>query len=150
MTRGAGRCVPREARDDVRALRAAHAVSGITDSARTVTPSTTAIRRARLMDASGANQLPVRIARTRVASECPDIGDIGDLVRVTVNNGAGLVSRDRDHLRDKTNGELRVAVARFGADDLSLVDRNKARLGFALLPLPVLDRCFEALIDLGR
>src|ERR1700692_3393298 len=101
MARGAGCCVLREA-SDVRALRAAHAVSavsGITDSARTVTPSTATIRRARLMDASGANQLPVRIARIRAASECAGIGVIGDLVRVTVDNGAGLVSRDRDHLR---------------------------------------------------
>src|ERR1700727_2582325 len=141
MVRGGGSCrwVARET-SDVCALRAAHAVSGITDSARTVTPSTAAIRRARLMDASGANQLPVRIARTRVASGCPDIGDIGDVVRVTVNNCAGLVSGDRNHLRDKANGELCVAVARFGADDLGLVDRNKAGLGLLCLPLPVLDR----------
>src|SRR6202020_3282750 len=137
MVRGGGSCrwVARET-SDVCALRAAHAVSGITDSARTVTPSTAAIRRARLMDASGANQLPVRIARTRVASECPDIRDIGDLIRVTVNNRAGLVPGDRDHLRDKPNGELRVAVARLGTNDFSLVDRNEARLGLALLPLP--------------
>src|SRR5580704_7135787 len=151
MVRGGRSCewVVRET-SDVCALRAAHAVSGIADSARTVTPSTAAIRRARLMDASGANQLPVRIARTSVASECPDIGNIGDLVRVAVDNCTGLVSRDRDHLRHKANGELRVAVARLGPDDFSLVDRNKPRLGLALLPLPVLDRGLETLIDLGR
>src|ERR1700722_6571387 len=107
MVRGGGSCewVVRET-SDVCALRAAHAVSGITDSARTVTPSTAAIRRARLMDASGPTQLPVRIAQTREGSEGPAIGDIGDLVRVTVNNCAGLVSGDRNHLRDKANGEL--------------------------------------------
>ena len=36
--------------------------------------------------ASSPNQLPVRIARRRIAGECPDIGDIGDLIRVTIDN----------------------------------------------------------------
>src|ERR1700761_4107593 len=125
MMRGGGSC---EWLNDVRTLRAAHAASGTTDSATNTTPRAAAMRHPRLVGASSANQLPIRVARGRVAGECPDIGDIGDLVRVTVDNGAGLVSGDRDHLRNKANGELSTAVSRFGSDHFSLVDRHKARL----------------------
>src|SRR5579871_1371304 len=118
------------------------------DSA-TITKPSAAIRRrgpranvriGALVRATRANQLPVRIARRRVTGECPDIGDIGDLVRVAVDDGAGFVSGDRDHLRHKANGKLRVAVARVGTDEFGLVDRNETGLGLVLLTLAILDR----------
>src|ERR1700744_1030949 len=123
----------------------------MTDKARTTTPSAAMMSRVRLLVAAAStNQLPVRIARRRIAGECPDIGDIGDLIRVTVDNRAGLVAGDRNHLRDKTNGELRGTVARFSSDDFRLVDRDEARLGLELLPFAILDRSVEAVIDLTR
>src|SRR6476659_4407855 len=100
--------------------------------------------------ASSPNQLPVRIARRRIAGECPDIGDIGDLIRVAIDNGAGLVAGDRDHLRHEPNGELRRVVARLRADDLGLVDRDEPRLGLLLALLAILDRGLKAFIDLAR
>src|SRR3569832_289149 len=148
MMRGGGACVC--VTSDERTLRAAIAASGMADSARITRPNAATMRCLRLVRATSANQLPVRIARTRVAGECPDIGDIRDLVRVAVDNGAGLVAGDRDHLRDKANGELCVTVARFGSDELGLVDRHETRFGLALLALPILDRGVEAVIDLGR
>src|SRR3954468_15243269 len=84
-----------------------------------------------LMDASGSNQLPVRIARGDVPGKRPDIGDVRDLVRASIHNGAGLVAGRRDHLRDKTHRQLCAAVADFGADQLGLVDRDEP--GFRLL-----------------
>src|ERR1700733_5727358 len=151
MTRGAGgcECATRET-NGARALRAAVAASGRIDSARPITPSVAATRPRRLVGATRANQLPVRIARGRVAGKCPDIRDIGDLVGIAVDNGAGLVAGDRDHLRNKANGELRAALARLCSDNLGLVDRNEACLDLAFLALALLDRRIKAVIDLAR
>src|SRR5579862_8999363 len=107
MVRGAGPCGCRVREASGRALRAAVAANGSIDSERIITPSVAAMCRWRLVSATSANQLPVRIARGRVAGECPDISDIGDLVRVAVDNGAGLVAGDRNHLRNETRSEER-------------------------------------------
>src|SRR5579859_1685509 len=120
--RGAGACECTVRAASGRALRAAVAASGSSNSARIITPSVAATGRGRLVRATSANQLPVRIARGRVAGECPDIRNIGDLVRVAVDDGAGLVAGDRNHLRDEANGQLRAAITRFRTDDLGLVD----------------------------
>src|SRR5262245_41763061 len=131
--------------------RAASAPSENDDSA--TAPAHSAIAqsfRTSLMRASGANQLPVRIARGGIAGEGPDVGNVGNLVRVAVDDIAGLIAGDRDHLRDKAHGELRGSVTRFGADELGLVDRDEARLRLLLGLLSFLDRGIEALIDLRR
>ena len=83
--------------------------------------------------ASGANQLPVRIARARVAGECPDIGDIGDLIGIAIDDSPGLVAGDRNHLRHEAYRQLRRPVAGFRAHQLGLVDRNKPRFGLLLV-----------------
>src|SRR5258708_31359817 len=100
-----------------------------------------------LVSASRANQLPVRIARRNVAGECPNIGNIGDLIRIAVDNRARLVAGDRDHLRYKTHRQLRRTIARFGTDQFGLVDRHKSRFGLLLVLLAVPDRALETLID---
>src|SRR5262245_53452068 len=100
--------------------------------------------------AAGANQFPVRVAGCGVAGERPDIGDIGDLVGIAIDDGAVLVAGHGDHLRHKANGDLRGAVWRFGGDNLGLVDRHEARLGLLVMLLAVADYGLEAFIDLAR
>ena len=99
----------------MRALRAAIATSGIIESARTITPSAAAERRTRLVGASGANQFPVRIARSRVAGECPDIGDIGDRRAIAAQRQRDVDAQEplRAHRVEGFLREPRIAVDRF-------------------------------------
>ena len=69
---------------------------------------------------------------------------------VAVDNRAGLVAGDRDHLRHEANGQLRGAVAGFRTHQLGLVDRNESRFRLLLVLLAILDHGLETLIDLGR
>src|SRR5882757_1306785 len=101
-SRGYGRCG-----------RAACAANGISDNAAAIAQRAAAKRPkpGALLGASRANQLPVRIARSDVAGKCPNIGDIGDLLRIAVDDRAGLVAGDRNHLRHKADRQLRRAIA---------------------------------------
>src|ERR1700730_7635207 len=134
-----------------RAERAPYASSAANDRPTAITPSAAAypMRRPGLVGASRANQLPIWIARSRVAGKCPNIGDIGDLIRIAVDNGAGLVAGDRDHLRDKPPGQLRRPIAGVRNDEFGLVDGNEARFGLLLVFLAIPDHALEAVIDLG-
>ena len=52
-------------------------------------PAHSAVRaflRTSLIRASGANQLPVRIARGDVAGESPDVGDVGDRIGTAIDD----------------------------------------------------------------
>src|ERR1043165_9842609 len=108
---------------------AASAAIGKGDNAAASRTATDSRERMALVSAFGANQLPVRIARGGIAGKCPNIGDIGYLFRIPVDDGAGGVAGHRHHLRHKADRQLRGAVARFGADKLRLVDRDESRLG---------------------
>src|ERR1044072_7977615 len=98
----------------------------------------------------GGDQLPVGIARRKVAREGPHIGHVRDLVRTAVDDVAVLVARHRDELRDEAHGDLRGAGLDLGAGDVRLVDRNEPRLGFFAARFAVLDGLLEAVGDLLR
>src|ERR1700682_5770359 len=94
ISNGQCRC-GRAAYTDWGARQSAAAITA-NDAARRVVPRA-------LVNASCSNQLPVRIARGDVAGKSPNIGDIGDLIRVPVDDGARFVAGDRDHLRDEAD-----------------------------------------------
>ena len=60
------------------------------------------------------------------------------------------VARHRDELRHETHGDLRGLAARLGGDDVGAVDRDEARLDRLAALLALLDRGFEAVVDLAR
>src|SRR5690606_2668595 len=82
----------------------------------------------RSLHAFRPHQLPVRIARGGIPGECPDIGDISDLVGAALDHGAGLVAGRRDHLRDEADGKVGDPIALLGAGELRLVDGDEAGL----------------------
>ena len=69
---------------------------------------------------------------------------------IAVDDGAGLVAGDRDHLRDEAHRELRAAIPHFRAHELGLVDRDEAGFGLLLVLLAIADHGLEAVIDFRR
>src|SRR5207302_9469161 len=70
----------------------------------------------------GRRQQPVGIARGEGPREGPHLDMIDDLVRRTVDDGAGSVGGHGVHLRREFDRDLRHPVGRAGLDDLSAVD----------------------------
>src|ERR671914_1864480 len=64
----------------------------------------------------GRDQLPVRIARARVAGEGPDILDLGDRFRIAVYDSAGIVAGRRDQLADDAQRDMSLAILHLGRD----------------------------------
>src|SRR5262249_38670403 len=76
----------------------------------------------------GGDQFPVRIARCEIACEGPYVGDVGHPIRIAVDEAARAIARNGNELRHESHGDLSRASAQLGADDVSLVDGDKACL----------------------
>src|SRR5262249_59362436 len=82
----------------------------------------------RLLPGFRGKQFPVRVARTYVARERPNVGNVSYTLGVAVNNVAILVACHRDKLGLEAHGYLRVAPAQFGRGDVGIVDKHIAAL----------------------
>src|SRR5262245_38551819 len=100
----------------------------------------------RLLPGLRGKQFPIRIARTYVACECPNIGDVSHAFGVAVNDVAILVACHRYELGLETDSDLRVAPAYFGAGDIGIVDRHKTAFNSFAAFLTFADCAFKTIV----
>lgn len=78
------------------------------------------------------DQLPVRIARAGVAGEGPDVANLDDGLRITVDHLTGGRRHRGNELRDDAHGDQDLAVLGLGRDKLGVVDADKGGFHFSL------------------
>src|SRR5262245_9203185 len=81
-----------------------------------------------LMFRFGRHQFPVRIARTGVAGEGPEVVNLGDVFGIAFDQHIRLVVGGRYQLADDAHGDLRFAALRLRMGDFGLVDADEGGL----------------------
>src|SRR3546814_1214191 len=67
--------------------------------------------------AAGGNQRPVRVTAAGIAGEGPDIGDLGDMVGIAVDDPALGIASHVHLLRGELHGDEGRLLAQIGLDD---------------------------------
>src|SRR5215813_9526149 len=81
----------------------------------------------KLLSGFGCDDFPIGIARRNFACEGPDVGHVGYLLGVPVDDIARAPTRDGNELGYETDRELRGAGAQLGGRDGRSVDRDEPR-----------------------